>query len=94
MNDKNGKADPDVPASRLYRWSGVSGEDPEWLKDLDLGTLNPEALIVFPDDRLLILSDDGGRLNADGVPQKDAFKNDPTHPTGQFRSVWLVGKES
>jgi Protein of unknown function (DUF3616) len=93
LSDKDGEVDPAVPASRLYRWSGDPEEDPVWLKDLDLGTLNPEALIVFPDERVLILSDDGSALNGSGVPQKDAFKDDPTHSTGQFRSVWLVGRE-
>ena len=42
----------------LYRWSGDPKEDPKQVP-IDFGDLNPEALTVLNDGRLLFLSDDG-----------------------------------
>lgn len=85
LSDESGQPDPAVPATQLYRWCGDAEEKPVKL-EVDLDDLNPEALIVFPDDRVLILSDDGGF-------QKDEFKKDPVNYQGHFRSVWLEGPE-
>ncbi len=80
LKKTNGLPDQDVPVSRLYRWNGETGGKLEPLA-VDLNDYNPEALIVFQDKRVLILSDDGG--NQKGLPQEE------TH----FRSVWLEGTE-
>jgi hypothetical protein len=76
---------PDAPSSKLFRWNGIG--EPEMLPlDFDKMTpkgeppFNPEALIVFPDERVLIVSDDG-------ASQKDQVKSDVTKCF--FRSVWL-----
>jgi Protein of unknown function (DUF3616) len=85
LRDEDGKPNTAVPASQLYRWSGNVDDKPTQL-DLDLSALNPEALIVFPDQRVMILSDDGGA-------QKAAFRKDPLQAQVHFRSVWLTGAE-
>ena len=48
--------------SRLFQWSGQSGDAPTPL-DGDLGDLNPEGVVVYgegPEAKLQLLSDDGG----------------------------------
>lgn len=87
LNKTNGQPDPNIPPSVLYRWSGIPGADPVRLNleppSLEIfNSLNPEALIAFPDDRVLILSDDGGY-------QKDLKKSNPAYQL-HFRSVWLA----
>lgn len=52
----------DREKTRLYLWSGKSGEDPIWLDQLDLAGLNIEAAYFHPvgsSDRVQLLSDDG-----------------------------------
>jgi hypothetical protein len=48
--------------SRLFQWSGKSGDAPTSL-DCDFGDLNPQGVVVYDDGaepRLQLLSDDGG----------------------------------
>jgi hypothetical protein len=47
----------------LYRWSGAAAEAPRLLEGTTLRGLSPEAIVVESahPDRLLLLSDDGGR---------------------------------
>lgn len=74
---------------KLLLWSGKGFETPVDLR-VDLLDLNPEAAIVFGDEkdgRLLILSDDGKWHAQPGEDRKhtgDAKR--------QFRSAWLVGE--
>jgi len=69
--------------TRLYRWHGNQAQ-PEPLKGVDLGTINGEALIVYPEvnNLLEVLSDDGTR-KVNGIPCKKL-----TQPADRrFRSV-------
>lgn len=78
--DGSGNVIEGAPAPQLFRWTGAEDDlKPGLILENELRTLNPEALIVFPNDRILILSDDGGH--------KDKGKRD--NPAGEFRSVWL-----
>lgn len=49
----------------IYRWTGIATDEPTKLS-VDLGSLNPEALAVFNDGHLLLLSDDGEQAAPDG----------------------------
>lgn len=49
----------DAGTFAVYRWSGKPGDAPSHVQ-LDLGTLQPEALFAWPDGQLTLLSDDGG----------------------------------
>ncbi|WP_395753840.1 DUF3616 domain-containing protein [Prosthecobacter sp.] len=73
-----------APVSRLFQWTGKPEDKPVLLEDVDLKGLNPEALVVFPNKRVLILSDDGGLRDADGKILKKAGE-----AMWKFRSVWL-----
>jgi len=57
---------------RLYRWSGSNVDAPIEIPGVSFTGLQPEALIVYPDDpnTIEILSDDGTR-DIGGVPCKD-----------------------
>jgi hypothetical protein len=68
--------------SALFTWAGP-GTVPQRLK-VNLGDLNPEALLVFPDKRVLIVSDDGTRPNAAGLACKKQALEERS-----FRAVWL-----
>jgi hypothetical protein len=67
-------AGPDgvVGPFRLYRWSGSPTDAPVEVPDVSFTGLQPEALIVYPDDpkTIEVLSDDGTRV-LNGVPCKD-----------------------
>jgi hypothetical protein len=93
LGDTDGKPIDGAPAPALFRWNEKSKDDPKKLDTSGLKVLNPEALIVFPDDRVLLLSDDGSLRNGQGVSQKDAYDEDPVKNPGTFRSVWLTGLE-
>jgi hypothetical protein len=45
---------------KLYSWSGVVREKAEPI-DIDLAGLKPESVIVYPDGRIELLSDDGSK---------------------------------
>lgn len=81
---EDGKAVESVPASRIFHWTGQPDDKPEPLDGIDLDSYNPESLIHFPDDRVLILSDDGGF-------QKEKVKNSSDY-VPFFRSLWLEEK--
>ncbi len=79
--------------SRLYRWAGGEAK-PKHLKDVDLKGLNPEAIVVYPDQGLQevqLLSDDS-RHRLAGVPCEDLRP-----AQRRFRAVWvtldLAGRE-
>lgn len=55
----------------LYKWNGEPFHKPESL-NIDLGDLNPEAIIIYPNDKVQLLSDDGGR--PEDKPCKELFK--------------------
>lgn len=46
---------------RLFHWSGSATTPPQGVP-LDLGSLRPEGLFVWPDGRLTLLSDDGAQF--------------------------------
>jgi hypothetical protein len=74
--------------SRLYQWSGNPKDTPVEIKNVDLSSLNPEAIIVYPGivDKVQILSDDGA-IEHDGTECKKLPKGDECK---QFRSVWIT----
>jgi hypothetical protein len=70
---------------QLYQWDGKSPQA-ELIKDVNFQGLNPEALIVYPEEktRIQILSDDGEEKLNDKKCKK--LKN----PLDQsFRSLWI-----
>ncbi|HLU66001.1 MAG TPA: DUF3616 domain-containing protein [Kofleriaceae bacterium] len=74
---------------RLYRWDGRG--EPEWLRSVDFGDLNPEAIAtvtVGGRTGLLLLSDDG--LVPIGERPCKKLKDDEAK---RFRGVWLEKKE-
>jgi hypothetical protein len=56
----------DTPDFRLFSWSGKEEERPKLLDRID--ELNPEAVVAWDAQRVLLLSDDGDRL----VPSSEA----------------------
>ena len=55
----------------LYRWSGRAGDAASLVKEMDFGSLRPEALFEVPaSNQWQILSDDGG-VETGGVACKD-----------------------
>jgi hypothetical protein len=84
--DFRDRADPKAVASQLFRWGGP-GEKAIPI-EVAFGTLNPEALILFPDRRVLVISDDGTQPCEGGLICKD-----PATPAEKrvFRGVWLTG---
>ncbi|MEJ8849117.1 DUF3616 domain-containing protein [Variovorax rhizosphaerae] len=60
----------DAGSFALFRWSGQPADGPVPLKNVDLGTLRPEALFTVPGSgEMQLLSDDGG-LTTGGVECK------------------------
>ncbi len=60
----------DAGTFALFRWSGQAADAPVQLKQVDLGTLRPEALFAIPgSSEMQLLSDDGG-LTTGGVECK------------------------
>ncbi|MBX7208683.1 MAG: DUF3616 domain-containing protein [Verrucomicrobiaceae bacterium] len=81
--------DPDAAKPKLFQWSGDKDKKPKETA-VKLDELNPEALVLFPDDRVLILSDDGGLEVTPKIKQKDELKNKTKRQDEVFfRSVWL-----
>jgi Protein of unknown function (DUF3616) len=76
--------DPDVRASKLFRWEG--GDKPPVALNVKMDDLNPEAAVVFgqgANSRLLLLSDDGSKkINGGTVKDLEESKQ-------FFRSFWL-----
>ena len=70
---------------RLYKWSGISTEEPEHVKRIDFNDLHPEALIVYPKEtKVQILSDDGTkRINEQECKELD-------EEVRSFRSIWAI----
>lgn len=69
----------------LYEWSGNTNEDPVLNDDVEFGDLSPEAIVVYPNRRqVLVLSDDGTK-NVGGQECKDAKPEDRS-----FRSLWIT----
>jgi hypothetical protein len=70
--------------SRLFSWSGAAKDAPVAL-DVDLQSLNPEALVTFAaESRVLVLSDDG-TVDVNGTPCKRL--GDPARQA--FRGLWV-----
>ncbi len=44
---------------RIYRWSGMRQQQPVFIKNIDLGHLKPESVVVYGDGMIQLLSDDG-----------------------------------
>jgi hypothetical protein len=74
--------------SRLYRWTGDAGTQPEWLKIKHFEDYNPEGLIFYPETAAIQIISDDGTLDVGGLPQKEV--PDPTKRT--FRSFWLESR--
>ena len=72
--------------SQVYLWKGGKAE-PELIPGIDLHKINPEAVIVYPNDPrgFQLLSDDGTRL-IDG----SICKHLPDPMQRRFRSVWVT----
>jgi len=72
----------------LYRWDGVPSHAPEHLSEVDFGELNPEGLIIYPDEpeRFQIISDDGN-IERNNCRCKRLPEG---HPDKYFRSRWYT----
>jgi len=70
---------------QLYQWSGNAADAPKLIKGVDFQGLNPEALIIYPEEktRIQILSDDG----AEKINGKKCKKLDAKDQI--FRSIWV-----
>jgi hypothetical protein len=71
----------------LYQWSGNSAENPEMIKGIVFPqNFRPESVLFYPnqDDRLHILSDDGG-LKRDGITECKKLPSEQR----SFRSIWV-----
>ncbi len=65
---------PAEPNFALYKWDGSPSHNPENL-NVKLGDLNPEAIVIYPNNKVQLLSDDGGRPIGEGnKPCKDLLK--------------------
>lgn len=71
---------------KLYQWSGPPSEEVEPIKGVNLKGLQPEALIIYPEEKakIQILSDDGTK-QVDGMDCKEAKPEKRS-----FRSVWVT----
>jgi hypothetical protein len=71
---------------KLYQWSGPPSEEVEPIKGVNFKGLQPEALIIYPEEKtkIQLLSDDGMK-EVDG---KDCKKAKPEKRS--FRSVWVI----
>jgi hypothetical protein len=78
----------DTSNFRLYEWSGIPAEEPRWIEAVHFGDLQPEALLVYPQEksRVQVLSDDGMK-SVNGTPCKEADAKQRS-----FRSVWVTLK--
>ena len=77
----------DRGAFGLYEWSGLASDEPRLLEHISFSGLQPEALVVYPDERerVQIFSDDGAKP-VDGKSCKD----DGVKPESRsFRSAWI-----
>lgn len=75
----------DESGFRLYEWSGRISEKPCFIKGFDFKGLQPEAMLINPDNkgRILVISDDGSKL-MDGRKCKDSPPDDR-----RFRAIWI-----
>ena len=64
----------------LYKWDGNESNNPEKV-DVDLGTLNPEAIVIYQDGKVQLLSDDGGQ-KIDGKKCKKLAEEARTNNVG------------
>jgi len=73
---------------RLYAWSGAPDEAPVFCPNADFGDLNPEAIVIHPDDpvRVQILSDDGTVQDKAGR----SCGSQREHSRKHFRSLWVT----
>lgn len=73
----------------LYKWDGNESNNPEKV-NVDLGDLNPEAIVIYQDGKIQLLSDDGGQ-EIDGKKckklAKDARNNNTNCSVCFFRSL-------
>jgi hypothetical protein len=87
----------------LYRWSGIPGSSPAFVKVLDeLDRFSPEALVVFNDkEKMLLISDDGTlevKITSPHECMKNELRNDGTCLNKHlidlnkrtFRGIWLA----
>ena len=76
----------DTGSFALYTWSGQPNETPQMVKNVDFGSLKPEAIFFDSGDntRVHLLSDDGGRKMAG----KDCKDLDPK--AQRFRGMSLT----
>jgi hypothetical protein len=70
--------------SKLFAWEGPGSK--ARAIDADLGDLNPEALVVLPGQKIMIVSDDGTRLSASGKTCKESLVEER-----RFRAAFLQG---
>jgi hypothetical protein len=68
--------DPEAMGPKLFWWSGSAEDNSPLELEVDLLDLNPETVLVFGDERVLLLSDDG--------------KWKPETGKKRFRSAWLI----
>jgi hypothetical protein len=55
---------PSKGSVRLYRWSGANSDKPRRIKNIDFGSLTPEAFVIYPNSagfEVQFFSDDGTR---------------------------------
>ncbi len=71
---------------KLFLWSGLASEEAELIKGVDLHGLHPESLIVYPDKKIQLLSDDGmKRVGGERCKHVAPEKR-------RFRSIWINEK--
>lgn len=71
------------PAFALFRWSGVAGQAPSFVRTLDAGSFRPEALFFDAERNQLVLFSDDGDEQVDGV---DCKKKSIAADSKRFRS--------
>ncbi len=72
----------------LYKWDGQTSNPSEKLRNVDFTGLNPESITIFPNNSVMILSDDGGLMKSDKNGNQAENKTLPDAKR-TFRSVSL-----
>jgi hypothetical protein len=72
--------------SQMFTWTGQANDAPEIIPNLSFGGLNPESLIVYPDEpqKVQIVSDEGTKMVG---TQECKEVEDPRGRS--FRSAWV-----
>ncbi len=73
---------------KLYQWTGNPEEAPAFVKSLsEPGKSNPEGLIVYPDEKRVLIVNDQGKREIDGVKCQDIDDENIRHFIGRWHEV-------